>query len=205
MSEIRCLILLLLLLFLSLLSGFFCSLQSLCGSFYSVFTFFLCIIALFVYDHCVCAVCCAPHKHNQYAMMWISRLFAPVESARRHRRDQSTHPLDSTQKQNRTEQNWTEQSNAAGDVQQQREWETVKWSALSSCCDLEISVEIVVQSCRASKPDLVNRSDSLRPDLSRAGLVGASNKREKQNRSKTQTVAIVDNLETNTHAHTTRA
>lgn len=113
-------------------------------------------------------------------------------------------PLDSTQKQNRTELNGTKQRSwrrtAAKGV-----GDEVKWSALSSCCDLEISVEIVVQSCRASKPDLVNRSDSLRPDLSRAGLVGASNKREKQNRSKTQTVAIVDNLETNTHTHTTRA
>lgn len=67
-------------------------------------------------------------------------------------------PLDSTRKQNRTELNGTKQRSwrrtAAKEV-----GDEVKWSALSSCCDLEISVEIVVQSCRASKPDLVNRSD----------------------------------------------
>lgn len=73
------------------------------------FYFFSVYHSFFVYDHCVCAVCCAPHKHNQYAMMWISRLFAPVESARRHRRDQSTH---STRLDPKTEQSWTERNKA---------------------------------------------------------------------------------------------
>lgn len=66
---------------------------------FSVYHCFICIRS-------ECALSCAPHKHNQYAMMWISRLFAPVESARRHRRDQST--FHSTRPKNRTELNRTE-------------------------------------------------------------------------------------------------
>lgn len=115
--------------------------------FYSVFTFFLCIIALFVYDHCVCAVCCAPHKHNQYAMMWISRLFAPVESARRHRRDQSTHStrLDPKTEQNRTERNKATQletysSKGSGRRSEVKCIELVLWSRdLSRDCRLVLS------------------------------------------------------------------
>lgn len=135
--------------------------------FFSVYHCFICIRSL-----CVLPI-------NITSTRWCESV-ACLRQSRAHEGIAAINPhipLDSTQKQNRTELNGTKQRSwrrtAAKGV-----GDEVKWSALSSCCDLEISVEIVVQSCRASKPDLVNRSDSLRPDLSRAGLVGASNKRK---------------------------
>lgn len=116
--------------FLSPLSGFFCSLQSLCGSLFR-FYFFLCIIALFVYDQCVCRVVL---PINITSTRWCESV-ACLRQSRAHEGIAAINPH-STRLDPKTELNWTEQNKATQletySSSKGREWETEESSKQKS-------------------------------------------------------------------------